>query len=100
MPSAWPDEAPPAWYVWWTLFEEQHGMCALCINPPHVIDHDHASGIIRGLLCGRCNRLEPFCCFPRYTASPPAGDRQWSYRSVRNSTQRHLASPAKRLVRP
>jgi hypothetical protein len=45
------------------LFEAQAGKCALCDKPPlgcgksvrlHV-DHDHANGAIRGLLCHKCN---------------------------------------------
>lgn len=44
------------------LLESQHGMCAICAreigdggNELHV-DHDHKSGRVRGILCGRCNR--------------------------------------------
>lgn len=48
LPPRWPDDWPAAWYVWWTLFDEQRGMCAMCPNPPHVIDHDHATDLIRG----------------------------------------------------
>jgi hypothetical protein len=42
------------------MFEEQGGVCAICRQPRpedrtlHV-DHDHETGIIRGLLCFRCN---------------------------------------------
>lgn len=39
----------------------QGGVCAICKNRPtskrHAVDHDHASGLIRGLLCYRCNKL-------------------------------------------
>jgi hypothetical protein len=44
------------------LFREQSGMCAVCgddLKPgksTHV-DHDHETGIIRGLLCHNCNRM-------------------------------------------
>jgi hypothetical protein len=42
------------------MLAEQGGVCAVCSRPPtsgislHV-DHDHATGRIRGLLCFRCN---------------------------------------------
>jgi hypothetical protein len=47
------------------LFEEQNGVCAICGEPETVfrygklarmsIDHCHAHGHIRGLLCSKCN---------------------------------------------
>lgn len=40
------------------LSERQADVCAICLRPfegrPHV-DHDHATGEIRGLLCFNCN---------------------------------------------
>lgn len=45
------------------LFELQRGVCAICqsslvgvISPNVCVDHDHITGTIRGLLCGKCNR--------------------------------------------
>lgn len=41
------------------LFDSQGGVCAICGGPGNskglVIDHDHASGVVRGILCGHCN---------------------------------------------
>lgn len=45
-----------------TLLDEQKGVCAICglpqlatIEKQLCIDHNHATGEIRGLLCEKCN---------------------------------------------
>lgn len=44
------------------LLASQGHVCAICLNPETVsgralaVDHDHTSGLVRGLLCGACNR--------------------------------------------
>lgn len=43
------------------LLKLQHGVCAICRNPPPAngrklaVDHRHGTKIVRGLLCARCN---------------------------------------------
>jgi hypothetical protein len=41
------------------MFDEQDGRCLICeieTKEKLHIDHDHATGVIRGLLCTNCNR--------------------------------------------
>jgi hypothetical protein len=52
-----------------SLLEAQGGGCAICGEAPRgrhlAVDHDHETGVIRGLLCTRCNRgIGVFCDDP------------------------------------
>jgi hypothetical protein len=45
------------------MLSRQKGVCAICEKPNRykdgrrlAVDHDHATGKVRGLLCGRCNK--------------------------------------------
>lgn len=42
------------------MLAKQAGLCAICLTPPKqnehlAVDHCHASGAVRGLLCRACN---------------------------------------------
>lgn len=38
------------------MIEAQGGRCATCDGEPEHVDHDHASGKVRGVLCFNCNQ--------------------------------------------
>lgn len=55
------------------MYERQDGRCAVCKKsfPRLDVDHDHATGLVRGLLCRRCNLAVGFIesgLMDRYTA--------------------------------
>lgn len=39
------------------MYEEQEGKCQICkLKKKLCVDHDHKTGIVRGLICANCNR--------------------------------------------
>ena len=40
---------------WNRILAAQGGTCALCTRGPEHIDHNHKTGVVRGLLCAGCN---------------------------------------------
>jgi hypothetical protein len=75
---------------WNALMRKQGGRCAICRSRPTkyrlVVDHEHSTGLVRGLLCRRCNGellsaahhdvriLENAV---RYMQTPPAQSQDW-----------------------
>lgn len=44
------------------MYQEQGGTCAICQRATGArkrlaVDHDHDTGLVRGLLCGPCNQM-------------------------------------------
>lgn len=72
---------------YWRIYQHQGGCCAICQRATGkvkklAVDHDHASGFIRGLLCTSCNKMlghlrddpDAFRRAADYLDRPPARD--------------------------
>ena len=88
------------------LLARQGGVCAICKRPPLagkrlVVDEDHSTRMIRGLLCARDNRLTTEAR-EAYLADPPAAplgwyvpEKQWDVRQARNASRARRHQEAK-----
>ena len=53
-----------SWEAYNVLLQRQGGVCAICQTPDPrdrrfrflTVDHNHQTGVVRGLLCSSCNR--------------------------------------------
>lgn len=45
------------WEAFELMMRRQSGKCAICLGRSGrlIVDHDHVTGAVRGLLCNRCN---------------------------------------------
>lgn len=81
------------------LLHWQGGVCAGCKRKPRrsqrlSVDHDHRTGKVRGLLCGRCNTLigylheddDLLAALAQYLRHPPA-------EVVFSTPRRHIDAP-------
>jgi len=81
-PVCWSWDPMPEGGDWW---EWHPSMCAVCGSRGNlVIDHDHATGLIRGRLCRSCNTREGSGYAPdrivKYRQRNPAS--MWGFREV------------------
>lgn len=67
-----------------TLAEVQRHECALCLTAgcKLLLDHDHETGLARGMLCRPCNSREGWGAWSvpvlrAYRADPPAAEAGW-----------------------
>jgi Recombination endonuclease VII len=80
---------------WYRILDYQGGKCFICLKRidlfkttdkprPHT-DHDHKSGLVRGLLCSQCNRALGKVMDPRW---------QWNPESLRRAAMYLERPPA------
>ena len=78
------------------LMERQDGKCAVCQAPKGdrlVVDHDHRTGVARGLVCHRCNFALAYIEDPALVASAQAYLADTPVAKLRRSEQEFDAEP-------
>lgn len=84
-----------------TLVAEFGYACMVCSSPGERVDHDHASGLVRGFLCSLCNGLVDTCphlagCrFQHYLDDPPASRLGLRYPNAADSRSNRRARAAR-----
>lgn len=45
---------------YYKMIQQQKGLCIICKFPEIVVDHNHKTNKVRGLICQRCNKILGF----------------------------------------
>lgn len=99
------------------ILKFQGGLCAICKFPPKTggnrlsVDHNHKTGLVRGLLCWNCNRAlgrlgddtDRILAMAEYMVEPPAvralGEERLGRKGrVTNKARKRRRSTSKRSV--
>jgi hypothetical protein len=95
-----------------SILASQGGVCAICQHPPKnqrlAVDHDHKTGLVRGLLCLACNKAmgmlrddsERIRRAADYVDSPPASAALGGPRYGIKGRVTNKAATRRRLNRP
>jgi hypothetical protein len=96
------DSVFPVWWsrihrvVWDTLLLFQEGRCGIRgeATPDLLLDHDHRTGAIRGLLCQKCNNL-----VGQFENGQLSSEYQLTNQGLGDLVEAYLANPPARGIR-